>query len=55
MWYDTSPQVTFLTELGDLPTLRTSPSFSVNSTKDGSKGNAECAGNGICGELVSLY
>ena len=53
MWYIT-PQVTFLTELGDLPSLSTSPSFAVNSTTTGTKENAECGGNGICGELAIL-
>lgn len=48
----TWPQVTFLTELGDLPLLSTSLYFEVEPTIDGSKENFECGGQGICGELA---
>ncbi|CAM9386537.1 unnamed protein product [Pylaiella littoralis] len=41
-------EVSFLTELGDLPSLQTSPAFEVEPTTDGSKENYECGGHGVC-------
>lgn len=49
------PQVTFLTELGDLPLLSTSLDFEVEPTIDGTKENFECGGQGICGEHAQQY
>lgn len=44
-------QVTFLTELGDLPSLQTFPAFEVEPTTAGNKENSECGGHGFCGKL----
>ncbi|CAB1097259.1 unnamed protein product [Ectocarpus sp. CCAP 1310/34] len=44
----TTAEVTFLTELGGLPSLYTSPTFEVDITEAGSKENFECGGRGVC-------
>lgn len=41
-------QVQFLGELGDVPTLTTSPSYIVIETTKGTRENVECSNHGIC-------
>lgn len=47
-------QVTFLTELGDLPPLRTTNNYAVTEVQKGTKLNVECNGRGTCNRQTGV-
>jgi hypothetical protein len=41
-------QITFISQLGDLPMLETTPAYNVTETQRGTKESAECGNRGVC-------
>ena len=41
-------QITFISQLGDLPMIETTPAYNVTETQRGTKESAECGNRGVC-------